>query len=297
MCNSGQFVWKKIGDNHVPTIMRNDNEYYVASRMVQNIIHVFLKLFHQDVYNMCLNIDSYHISRSEAKLLTFINETYIKKTSGLKVYQSGEDYIIRLGDVQELYTFFDKFYKKFIFKDLSCVVNCGFFILKKDGLGMAIPFCEQDGENYVPISFIDMQLGYNEQIPRVRLNNWSITYLKMCYLTMRIDNVSMYEDDKFEAVNINDLVHYFGIQYHFSLWMNSDHLIRDLRCSVYHDTLTDVWFNKPGIRTRTQPNGATWKVANMDPPPGVEGPIVAEYSLGYTGGFNAVVDNVYLPPE
>lgn len=297
MCDSGQFIWKKVGNYFIPTIIRNGNEYFVASRMAQNAIQMYLKLFHEDVYNMCFNIDSYNISKSEGTLLTFINENHFNNTNSQKLFKEGEDYIIRLEDIQEAYTFFDKFYKKMTHQDSTREERCGFFILNKDDKGLAVPYCQQDGEKYVPVTFIDLQFGNIDLIPRIKLNKWSVTYLKMCYLTMRIDNESMYEDDKFDGIYIMDLVQCLELQQPMSLWIESDHLIRDLRSSNSLEIPLDSWFNKPGLKITRHINSATWKETNMDPPPGVDGPMYPEYTPGFTGGLNVVDNRVYRQPE
>lgn len=254
---SGKFVWKKIGDNFFPAIMRNENEYFVSTRMAQHSIQMYLRLFHKDVYRMCLNIDSYYTSESEATLLSFINEAHWNKSYDEDNFQEGKDYLVSLTDVQEMYVFFKTFYCRLTTLYPNYDTHYGFLVLSKCTVRIAgqmgIPFCVQDGEMYAPASFIDLHFGNIDQLTHTELTRWSASYLKMCYLIMRLDKEPMYQDDKFTGINVTELVRCLGAYPPFTFWIDSNHLIRD-----GPEIEPDVWFNKPGVRVMKPLDSASW---------------------------------------
>lgn len=297
MCVSGKFIWKKIGEHFIPTIMRNENEYFMATRMVQRSIELYLSMFHKDVYNMCLNIDSYYISESEATLLTCINEDHCNKLYGEEKFLGGKDYLVGMKDVQQLLQFFKTFHIRLTNQQSICDSHYGFLVLSKRALqydgGMAIPFCEQDGDMYAPASFIDLHFGNVDQIPHIELNRWSAAYLKMCYLTMRLDKESMYQDNMFSGIKVPELVRCLDLYQPITLWIDSDHLVKDIHNHDGPEIEHDIWFNKPGVRVMQPLDSASWGEV-IDAPQGLDLPDEPESAPGLRNGLNVVVNGALL---
>lgn len=198
----------------MPFIIRTINGEklkFVSVRIAENqLLSMYLNYLHADIYT-CTSVKSHHITEIEAKLLNEINIKHNDQMFGKEPFVAGKDYIVRLEDVQEFYTFIEVCYKKLLCqvapgsKDL-----CGFIRINSESV---VPYCIKDEQKYVPLFYFE---GETENLRHraVKLENWSLAYLKFCCKVQGIRN-ELFASDSCIVTSLEDIKSYFPPETNF----------------------------------------------------------------------------------
>lgn len=214
MYNIGHFGWKSIGGCNVPYIIRvisGEHLNYVSVRIAESqLLSNYLNYLHANIYT-CTSVRSHFISESEAKLLNEINIKHSDQIYGKEQFQAGKDYIVRMEDVQEFYTFIEICYKK-----LLCNITpgrkekCGFIRINSESV---VPYCVKDDQKYVPLFYFEGETD-NLKHRAVTLENWNLAYLKFCCKVQGIRN-ELFASDSCAVTSLDDIKNYFPPETNF----------------------------------------------------------------------------------
>ncbi|XP_029345760.1 uncharacterized protein LOC115034126 [Acyrthosiphon pisum] len=210
----GRFSWKLIAGYHVPYIVRvinGEQLKFVSVRMAETqLLSNYLHYLHEDIYT-CTSVRGYFITESEAKLLNNINKKHADHIYGKKVFFAGKDYVVRLEDVEEFYTFIEVCYKK-----LQCNITpgqrekCGFIRINSE---FVVPYCIKDNQKYVPLFYFKGETD-NLRHRAVQLKNWNLAYLKFCSKVQLIRNV-LFASDSCTVASLDDIKNYYPPETNF----------------------------------------------------------------------------------
>lgn len=192
----------------MPYILRIINEEklkFVSVRIAETqLLSMYLNYLHPNIYT-CTSVKSHFITEAEAKLFNEINQKHSDLVYGKELFQAGKDYIVRLEDVQEFYTFIEVCYKKL----LSQVTpggkeSCGFIRINSESV---VPYCIKEGKKYVPLFYFE---GETENLKQsaVKLENWNLAYLKFCCKVQGIRN-ELFASDSCTVTSLDDIKNYF----------------------------------------------------------------------------------------
>ncbi|XP_008185792.1 uncharacterized protein LOC100167868 isoform X2 [Acyrthosiphon pisum] len=210
----GRFSWKLIAGYNVPYIIRvinGEHLKFVSVRMAETqLLSNYLHYLHADIYT-CTSVRSHFITEAEAKLLNDINQKHTECIYGKEMFFQGKDYIVRLEDVHEFYTFIEVCYKK-----LLCNITpgrrekCGFIRINSESV---VPYCIKDNQKYVPLFYFE---GETENLKHraVKLENWNLAYLKFCCKVQGIRN-ELFASDSCTVTSLDDIKNYFPPETNF----------------------------------------------------------------------------------
>jgi len=214
LCNIGKFCWKSIAGFFIPYIIRKINGEelkFVSVRMAEaQLLSNYLHYLHADIYT-CTSVRSHFITDSEAKILNEINIKHCDGVYGKDTFYAGKDYIVRLEDVLEFYTFIEVCYKKLLCNITpSRKEKCGFIRINSESV---VPYCLKDGHKYVPLFYFE---GETENLRHraVKLENWNLAYLKFCCKVQGIRN-ELFASDSCTVTSLDDIKNYFPPETHF----------------------------------------------------------------------------------
>ncbi|KAL4130848.1 hypothetical protein QTP88_008227 [Uroleucon formosanum] len=210
----GKFSWKSIAGYQVPYIIRlinGEHQKFISVRMAETqLLSNYLHYLHADIYT-CTSVRSHFITESEAKLLNDVNNKHADSIYGKELFHAGKDYIVRLEDVHEFYTFIEVCYKK-----LLCNITpgrrekCGFIRINSESV---VPYCIKDNQKYVPLFYFE---GETENLKHraVKLENWNLAYLKFCCKVQGIRN-ELFASDSCIVTSLDDIKNYFPPETNF----------------------------------------------------------------------------------
>ncbi|CAH1725641.1 unnamed protein product [Aphis gossypii] len=202
------FSWKAIARYHVPYIIRviNGEELkFVSVRMTETqLLSNYIPYLHADIFT-CTSVRSHFITDSEAQILNEINIRHCDGFYGKDKFYAGKDYIVRLEDVHELYTFLEICVKKLQCNNTpSLSEKCGFISINSESV---VPYSLKDGHIYVPLFYFEGEtenLGHSA----VKLENWDLAYLKFCCRVQGVRN-ELYTSDSCAVTSLDDIKNYF----------------------------------------------------------------------------------------
>ncbi|CAH1711528.1 unnamed protein product [Aphis gossypii] len=243
----GIFCWKSIAGYFIPYIIRviNGEELkFVSVRMAETqLLSNYLHYLHADIYT-CTSVRSHFITDSEAKILNEINIKHCDNIYGKDTFYAGKDYIVRLEDVHEFYTFIEVCYKKLLCNITpSRKEKCGFIRINSESV---VPYCLKDGQKYVPLFYFE---GETENLRHraVKLENWNLAYLKFCCKVQGIRN-ELFASDSCTVTSLDDIKNYFPPETHFEEYWPAKVIDTQL---LTNQKSTHV--NPPGAWIRTPP--------------------------------------------
>ncbi|XP_050062158.1 uncharacterized protein LOC126551863 isoform X2 [Aphis gossypii] len=200
---NGLFHWKAIAEYYIPVIIRiiNGEELkFVSVRMAETqLLSKYIQNLHEDVFN-CTSVKSHFITDLEENLLNEINIIHADSIYGKDTFYASKDYIVRLEDVLELYTFLEVCYNKMQNKiTAGRREKCGFINIDSEAV---VPYCLADGHQYIPIFYFE---GATEHLNNgaVELKEWNFAYLKFCY---RVQETSFEEYWPAKVIETNLLI-------------------------------------------------------------------------------------------
>lgn len=223
-------------------------EYFVSTRTV-NIIK-YLTTLHSDIFCKCLSIESYSISHYEVRLLNYLNDTHCDFYYGHRKFTSEKDFIVRLDDVVQLYTFLNCCTLR-----LTCASNklCanihqfGFIhIYLKSKINSFVPYFIKDGHWCIPVFYLEGQIN-NLQTYTFELTGWDLMYLKFCCRIQGIKE-TFYKQDSCMVVRLDNIISYFKPATVFQDYWPSKTIAA---CELWHSPTAellispDIWFKKP----------------------------------------------------
>ncbi|KAE9544075.1 hypothetical protein AGLY_001764 [Aphis glycines] len=200
----GVFEWKEIEGYYVPYIIRviNGEELkFISVRMAETqLLSNYLHYLHADIYTYA-SVKSYFITDSEAKLLNDINKKHSDSIHGKDKFYAGKDYIVRLEDVLEFYTFIKVCCNKIVSNITpDCIEKCGFICINSEAL---VPYCLKDDRKYFPLFYFE---GITESMMHltVKLEDWNLAYLQFLYSIQGI-KTELHTNDICTAIAFDDI--------------------------------------------------------------------------------------------
>lgn len=184
---------------------------FVSVRIAENfVLSKYLQYLHTDIY-ACTSVKSYIITEGEAKLLNDINLKHCDQTYGKDLFLAGKDCIVRLEDAVEFYAFLEVCYKKLLCNiEPNRKEKCGFIRINSESV---VPYCIKDDKKYVPLFYFE---GETENLKHraVKLENWSLAYLKFCCKVQGIRN-ELFASDSCIVTSLDDIKNYFPPETNF----------------------------------------------------------------------------------
>jgi len=205
---SGGFGWESISGICVPIIFR-ETERLVAVRIVENkIISLYSNVLPWKVFS-CINIRSYFMTESEAKLMNEINALHCDSQFGYEAF-SPKDVVVCIRDVYSLKSFLDM--SKTIFSRGLTNTNHSLGFVNISG-SFVVPFitkntldapgaAAQVSRKFVPQSMVE-QTAAMIKVERVAMDEWDVSYLKMLLIYSGMEQISLPQDDV--LCNLEDL--------------------------------------------------------------------------------------------
>ncbi|XP_050062157.1 uncharacterized protein LOC126551863 isoform X1 [Aphis gossypii] len=243
---NGLFHWKAIAEYYIPVIIRiiNGEELkFVSVRMAETqLLSKYIQNLHEDVFN-CTSVKSHFITDLEENLLNEINIIHADSIYGKDTFYASKDYIVRLEDVLELYTFLEVCYNKMQNKiTAGRREKCGFINIDSEAV---VPYCLADGHQYIPIFYFE---GATEHLNNgaVELKEWNFAYLKFCYRVQGIKN-ELYTSESCTVTTLDVIKNYFTPETSFEeYWpakvIETNLLINRKSTDVYP---SGVWIKAP----------------------------------------------------
>ncbi|KAE9525153.1 hypothetical protein AGLY_014567 [Aphis glycines] len=242
----GQFSWKQIAGFHVPVIIRiiNGEELkFVSVRMAETqLLNHYLHYLHADIYTYT-SVGSHFITNSEAKLLNEINIKHCDGIYGKDPFYAVKDYVVRLEDVLEFYTFIEVCYQKL----MSNIIpgrneKCGFIRINSESV---VPYCLKDGCKYVPLFYFEGEIE-NLRNRAIKIENWNLAYLKFCCKVQGIRN-ELYTSESCTVTSLDDIKNYFPPDTHFEEYWPAKVIDTQLLTNQKsnHVNLSGVWIRAP----------------------------------------------------
>jgi len=124
---------------------------------------------------------------------------------GKEMFHSGKDYIVRVEDFREFYSFIGTCYKKLKYNVTPDRKNkCGFIRINSQSV---VPYCTNDGKICVPLFYFE---GETENLKHhaVKLENWNLAYLKFCCKVQGIRN-ELFASDSCKVTSLDNIKNYF----------------------------------------------------------------------------------------
>jgi len=214
LCNIGVFGWKEIAGYYVPFIIRvisGEELKFISVRMAETqLLSNYLHNLHADIYTFT-SVKSYFITDSEAKLLNEINKKHNDSIYGNDKFYAGKDYIVRLEDALEFYTFIKVCYNK-ILSNITPghIEKCGFIRINSE---YVVPYCLKDDHKYLPLFYFDGEIELLSHCT-VKLEDWNLAYLQFCCNVQGI-KTELYTNDVCTAITLDDIKKYFPQDTHF----------------------------------------------------------------------------------
>lgn len=226
---------------------------YISLKIVESkLLCNYLKYLHDDIYKFTpMRSNLIHlITKPEASLLNEINMNHSDQMYGEYLFRDGIDYIVRVEDVREFYAFVEFCYFKLL-GNISPGHNdkCGFICINSTSF---VPYCVKNDQKYVPIFYFE---GKIESLKRdvIRLEDWSLAYLKFC---CKLQGIS----DKFFASDSCIVTSIINVKNHFPLdaifdefWPSKivdTHLL--INQNFTHVSSPRVWIREPPASTNTR---------------------------------------------
>lgn len=201
----GIFGWEIIGIVNIPFIIRlidGLNSKFVPVRIAEKfILNKYLHYLRKDMYAF-VPVKYFVITEAEANMLNKINREHYKQAFGNELFLAGQDRIINLEYVMELYSFLEVCYTKLLSNDeLIHRDKCGFIRINSE---LVLPYCVKDYQKYVPLFYFKGKTQYLKKYTGIKLVKWSLTYLKFCCKVQCI-KTNFYTSDSCIVVPLNEI--------------------------------------------------------------------------------------------
>lgn len=183
------------------------------------------------------------MTNSEAILLNDINQEQCNFFFGNELLHGGEDYIVHLEDIQELYTFLDMCYKTlFLNINTDRKKKCGFIHINSESI---VPYCTQGNVTFIPLFYFG---GNTEDLKHraEKIQKWNLPYFKFCCKIQGIKD-HYFDSDSCLMASLDEIKNYYSTDTHFEeFWPSRINNTRFLN----NNNSTNVsppgsWFRKP----------------------------------------------------
>eukprot|EP00102_Acyrthosiphon_pisum_P009455 XP_003247615.1 PREDICTED: uncharacterized protein LOC100569235 [Acyrthosiphon pisum] len=202
---NGRLFWKAIV------------ELVPSTPSVTQLLNIYLKYVHLDMYICSSTLGWNYISDDEARLiLNVINQKHNNFSFGKERFLAGEDYIVSLKDVHEFYTFINVCYNRLLCKKKKGhEEKCGF--IQINNFESIVPYCIIDNQKYVPLFYFKKEFNiYIETLIRraIKIENWNLAYLKFCWKIQGIRD-ELFAGNSCRVVSLDNIKKYFPPETHF----------------------------------------------------------------------------------
>jgi len=205
------------------------------------LLSKFLNSLHANMY-LCTSVRSYFITDSEAGLLNEINNFHCDFDFGNAIFFARKDCIVLLEDVEEFYTFIDLCYKALLINNNTGLrEKCGFILMNFETI---LPYSIKDGKKYIPLFCFETE---NPQHSTVKLENWSLTYLKFCCKVQGIINNEFFTSDSCTVISLDDIKNIYPKDTNFVEYWPSKIMDKPLlkKQNSTHINPPGVWIRAP----------------------------------------------------
>lgn len=211
---AGIFGYHSIGHCMLPFIYRTvdgEKDKFVSVRIAETqLLSKYMNYLHPDIYT-CTSVRSHFITEHEAKLFNEINSRHSDHMFGKEPFIAGKEYVVRLFDAVEFYSFIEVCYKK-----LLCNIapgrneKCGFIRINSESV---VPYCIKDEQKYVPLFYFEGETD-NLRLRAEKLEDWNLAYLKFCCKVQGIRN-ELFASDSCIVTSLDDIKNYFPPETNF----------------------------------------------------------------------------------
>jgi len=260
-CNTGIFSWKVIEKYQIPYIIRVINGIeieFTSTRMAETqLLNNYMHYLNADIF-ACTSIVGYFITNYEARLLNEINQSHVNHLYGNEMFVARKDYIVRLNDVQQFYTFIEICYNTLLRNiNTGLKEKCGF--IRQRNSELLVPYCITDNQKFVPLFFFS---GKIESLKHqaVKLKNWNLAYLKFCCTLQGIKN-EHFASDSWLVISLDVIKNCYPTDTIFEDFWPPNKFFAHFRAiqNSTHINPSGAWIRKPAIvpaaRMKTYRNG------------------------------------------
>lgn len=188
MYNLGQFGWVKLADSFLPYIIRlvdGESLRYVSIKHTEMfLLAKYFSSIHHDIISKCSFVEGFHISTTEALLLTSINYKHIREEPCLFSFIAGKDYIARLEDIVQYYIFLTVCDRHLQCKKMPYdMKQCGYVRYCTADFNV-VPYIIKDKTTYLPLFFFSDGVMRHNIDCKIVLKDRDWAYLKFCCMLM-----------------------------------------------------------------------------------------------------------------
>ncbi|XP_018022967.1 uncharacterized protein LOC108678981 isoform X1 [Hyalella azteca] len=207
----GRFGWTTIHTSHIPYLFRRE-EKYCAVRMVEiKLLNKYLSFLPQEI-TTCINVRSYFITESEARLLTEINTKHCELQFG-RDYFTTKDLVVKVSEAKHFHRFLDTCFKKLVQRSTEQSEFCGFVRINGESV---VPYTVKEKVKYVPLFYFEGETD-TLKTKAEKIDNWELAYLKFCCKVQGIRN-ELFASDTCAVVSLDDVKQYFPKETQFEDW-------------------------------------------------------------------------------
>lgn len=207
----GRFGWTTIHNTHIPFLFRRE-ERYCAVRMVElKLLNKYLSFLPQEI-TTCINVRSYFITESEARLLNEINTKHCEFQFG-RDYFTTKDLVVKVLEAKCFHRFLDTCYKKLVQRSSEPSEFCGFVRINGESV---VPYTVKEKVKYVPLFYFEGETD-TLKTKAEKIDNWELAYLKFCCKVQGIRN-ELFASDTCAVVSLDDVKQYFPKETQFEDW-------------------------------------------------------------------------------
>lgn len=149
------------------------------------------------------------------KLFKRINVSHTDDADWKKLFDTNDQYIVRLDDVREFYVFMKNCYKKMVNKEYDPNDNFGYVNTDSNTV---IPYYIDNGTKYVPMLFLERGLRDTLGPLTIKARGWNLAKLKFLFEQMGVER-NLYAGDSLNVISIDELRPYSVRLPHFAdIW-------------------------------------------------------------------------------
>ncbi|XP_057658376.1 uncharacterized protein LOC130895204 [Diorhabda carinulata] len=195
----GRFGWTVIDSCGIPHIFRPDG-IYCALRTLEYGKFTKMPYFVKKELLSCTNIEYFHATEIELKLLNTINFNHCDSQYGIKQFDY-TDLLMNITDAEPTCKFLRICCSKLKKSSEIDISNyCGFLRMNKVSF---LPYSVQDNKKCVPMFYFEGEMEYLQKYA-VKMEGWNLSYLKFCCKIQGVNNILL-TGDSYYVVPLDDL--------------------------------------------------------------------------------------------
>ena len=207
----GRFGWTTIHTVRIPYLFRREEKYCAVRMVEQKLLNKYLSFLPQEI-TTCINVRSYFITESEARLLNDINTKHCEFQFG-RDYFTTKDLVVKVSEAKYFHKFLDTCFKKLVQRSTEQSEFCGFVRINGESV---VPYTVKEKVKYVPLFYFEGETD-TLKLKAEKIDNWELAYLKFCCKVQGIRN-ELFASDTCAVVSLDDVKQYFPKDTQFEDW-------------------------------------------------------------------------------